>query len=1129
MQVGPSLLKDEHAQHGAREEVIAEMSQQYADSDPYYIKYWKMINYAIQTDIFVKDLADFDGKIPKKMFSRMIVDFDYRIPRGEAYVDGEVRAKGSKMAGKQLTKRELRLLVLLTAGSSFIDNITSNMLEKVANRSLAEVEAELETFEAELAADASRRKGEERAQREAKKEAARRREVEGGLFEGISHQRKELGNLAKILLKTRMLPTSCSVTAETSDTGEDIECGKYLATIRRDLRLVPLRTRFLSQWENICEEHDDANANKECHLGDGDRGLCDALARCMWGDEVYSGFLNFKVNQELQDNVDWYAKKVGLASAHIGAGTGTKMTTENDHVLVEFAAKGVSDALTFLDDEVPMGPGDNRHMCFVHVFVEKVTGLELPAGASHIAPFVAVSLGEHGTSQYQSYRTVTQKNTLEPEYNSYCTFEVEKYQDLMQLNLAVRVSDDDYLQRGAAQPLMGAAHISLFQYAKPGSHFKIKPGLEESSVMGRVFGSLAAAGEGYEAEMDAQVHLDIYVGCDVEAEKTSLRMLAAANVIKRPVFSVAIEADKEKHGLGYFAALGLFPPLRDITPDNYNQSPLAVGWRDEEHSILVPMARSSAKHLVRPKCSTHPQADDLDWEIEDDIECGGKMSTGASEGASWMKVMLCVQIMSARNLAAADKNGFSDPQLKLTVGKHTLQHHTTKICKKTLDPLWMETVCFEVLPGKQQIKIVVKDDDGGIGSLIRLGSDKLGESVFALDCRVENPQFSGGKVLHQWITLKKGSTTKHQEVEMKFMLSPHKGFKEWDPFFGKEQNMLKYAEANIYRDSEPSTVMPYVTNKIQQVVRDMASGVLTERQVLEKADELVPSSMLDEESIAKQKRKEAKEARKKEQEQDEAMLQQIAEMPEREEDARKQLAGEAKLKNSDLASDARSQEKTKNRTAEEREDDRINAIEDPEEREAAKKKRIAINRSKFAVSKPTTSHRGKLAKQGSNYRQEQQKRLCYLATQLQAIERGRISRETTAQKQAAGTLPAQVAAKKHVAKFVEFMVFTYEDPTGSLPEDVVLKIDTSGIRLHSLGSQESILAWKWSKVKGVRVDEPEPEEDGSVSEAEQTDLVHIKVDSLKFCFEAEDGAEIKEAATTWRTEAKRKKKERKKP
>jgi hypothetical protein len=78
------------------------------------------------------------------------------------------------------------------------------------------------------------------------------------------------------------------------------------------------------------------------------------------------------------------------------------------------------------------------------------------------------------------------------------------------------------------------------------------------------------------------VTLDIYVGCDIQSEKASLRMLAAANVIKRPIYVCPPDEDKAMHGLGYFAALGLFPPMRDITPSshNYNNSPIAVGWRD---------------------------------------------------------------------------------------------------------------------------------------------------------------------------------------------------------------------------------------------------------------------------------------------------------------------------------------------------------------------------------------------------------------------------------------------------------------------------------------------------------------------------------------------------------------------
>lgn len=61
----------------------------------------------------------------------------------------------------------------------------------------------------------------------------------------------------------------------------------------------------------------------------------------------------------------------------------------------------------------------------------------------------------------------------------------------------------------------------------------------------------------------------------------------------------------------------------------------------------------------------------------------------------WMKsTSLKIKIISCRNLAAKDKNGFSDPYCQIRLGKRLKQ--STKVIPKTLSPAWHAEFIFPV-------------------------------------------------------------------------------------------------------------------------------------------------------------------------------------------------------------------------------------------------------------------------------------------------------------------------------------------------------------------------------------------------------------------------------------------------
>lgn len=69
---------------------------------------------------------------------------------------------------------------------------------------------------------------------------------------------------------------------------------------------------------------------------------------------------------------------------------------------------------------------------------------------------------------------------------------------------------------------------------------------------------------------------------------------------------------------------------------------------------------------------------------------------------------LLVRLIEARNLPAMDPNGFSDPYVKLQLGK---QRYRSKVIKKCLNPSWCEEFYFKVDDLKEELLISVFDED----------------------------------------------------------------------------------------------------------------------------------------------------------------------------------------------------------------------------------------------------------------------------------------------------------------------------------------------------------------------------------------------------------------------------------
>ncbi|KAK0596628.1 hypothetical protein LWI29_017511 [Acer saccharum] len=69
---------------------------------------------------------------------------------------------------------------------------------------------------------------------------------------------------------------------------------------------------------------------------------------------------------------------------------------------------------------------------------------------------------------------------------------------------------------------------------------------------------------------------------------------------------------------------------------------------------------------------------------------------------------LTVRVIEARNIPAMDLNGFSDPYVRLQLGK---QRSRTKVVKKSLSPSWEEEFIFKVDDLSEELVVSVLDED----------------------------------------------------------------------------------------------------------------------------------------------------------------------------------------------------------------------------------------------------------------------------------------------------------------------------------------------------------------------------------------------------------------------------------
>lgn len=70
--------------------------------------------------------------------------------------------------------------------------------------------------------------------------------------------------------------------------------------------------------------------------------------------------------------------------------------------------------------------------------------------------------------------------------------------------------------------------------------------------------------------------------------------------------------------------------------------------------------------------------------------------------------LLSVHIVEARDLTSMYKDGTSDPYVRITLEGQEIE---SNVKKGTLNPVWNESFTFEILHGRESMKVMVMDKD----------------------------------------------------------------------------------------------------------------------------------------------------------------------------------------------------------------------------------------------------------------------------------------------------------------------------------------------------------------------------------------------------------------------------------
>ncbi|KAI3969441.1 hypothetical protein MKX01_020002 [Papaver californicum] len=196
---------------------------------------------------------------------------------------------------------------------------------------------------------------------------------------------------------------------------------------------------------------------------------------------------------------------------------------------------------------------------------------------------------------------------------------------------------------------------------------------------------------------------------------------------------------------------------------------------------------------------------------------------------------LLVEVIEGRNLKACDPNGFSDPYVKLQLGKQRLK---TKVVKKNLNPSWNEDFSFRVEDLNEELQINVFDEDKflahdfigqvkiPISEIFDAQNKTLGTSWYTLQPKNKKiKQKECGEILLT-ISLSQNNsfldelTSGEPSMEKNIELTGNESPKVYlDSFVGTS------SETNFVKEEKQSTVQPFASRLAQIFFKNVETGL----------------------------------------------------------------------------------------------------------------------------------------------------------------------------------------------------------------------------------------------------------------------------------------------------------------
>ncbi|CAN8267052.1 unnamed protein product [Cochlearia groenlandica] len=156
---------------------------------------------------------------------------------------------------------------------------------------------------------------------------------------------------------------------------------------------------------------------------------------------------------------------------------------------------------------------------------------------------------------------------------------------------------------------------------------------------------------------------------------------------------------------------------------------------------------------------------------------------------------LQVRVLEARNLPAMDLNGYSDPYVRLQLGK---QRSRTKVVKKNLNPKWSDDFGFGVDDLNDELVVSVLDED-------KYFNDDFVGQVRVPVCQVFDAENQSlGTVWYPLLPKKKGSKKDCGEILLKICFSQKNSVFDLDSI-GSNSPASRITELGLESSVDPST------------------------------------------------------------------------------------------------------------------------------------------------------------------------------------------------------------------------------------------------------------------------------------------------------------------------------------